>query len=175
MLITPTLLALAAIGILIFSLPSLRSPRSHGFYRFFAFECILALVALHVGHWFRDPLSWHQIVSWLLLIASAALAIHGFHLLHAVGKPSGDFEATTHLVRSGAYRTIRHPLYASLVWLAWGVFFKSPNLAGGALALAATGFLYATARVEEGENLRKFGVEYAAYMKETRMFVPFVF
>jgi len=174
MLITTTLLALAALGILIYSMPWLRSPRSHGFFRFFAFEGILALVALHVNHWFRDPLSWHQIVSWLLLIASAGLAIHGFHLLHAIGKPSGDFEATTHLVRVGAYRYIRHPLYASLLWLAWGVFFKLPSLPGGALALAATGFLYATARVEEAENLRRFGTEYLDYMDETRMFVPFV-
>jgi len=174
-MLTSTLLALAALGILIYSMPWLRSPRSHGFFRFFAFESILALVALHVDHWFRDPFSAHQIVSWLLLIASAALAIHGFHLLHAVGKPRGDFEATTHLVRVGAYRYIRHPLYASLLWLAWGVFFKLPNLPGGALALAATGFLYATARVEERENLRKFGTEYLDYMDETKMFVPFVF
>jgi protein-S-isoprenylcysteine O-methyltransferase Ste14 len=39
----------------------------------------------------------------------------------------------------------------------------------------ATGALYLTARVEERENLRNFGEEYAVYMRETHMFIPFVF
>jgi len=34
--------------------------------------------------------------------------------------------------------------------------------------------LAATAAVEERENLARFGVTYAAYMKRTRRFVPFV-
>jgi protein-S-isoprenylcysteine O-methyltransferase Ste14 len=107
-------------------------------------------------------------------VASLFLGAHGFYLLRVIGKPSGYIENTTVLVKRGAYRYIRHPLYASLLWFAWGVFFKSPSLVGGALALVATGSLMATARVEEGENLRKFGAEYAAYMKETKLFVPFL-
>ena len=107
-------------------------------------------------------------------MASLFLVAHGFYLLRVIGKPSGYIENTTVLVKRGAYRYIRHPLYASLLWFAWGVFFKSPSLVGGALALVATGSLMATARVEEGENLRKFGAEYAAYMKETKLFVPFL-
>jgi protein-S-isoprenylcysteine O-methyltransferase Ste14 len=43
------------------------------------------------------------------------------------------------------------------------------------LALICTGFLVATARVEEGENIRYFGDEYVDYMKHSKMFVPFVF
>jgi len=43
------------------------------------------------------------------------------------------------------------------------------------LAAVATGTLYLTARVEERENLRNFGAEYAVYMRETHMFIPFVF
>ena len=35
---------------------------------------------------------------------------------------------------------------------------------------AATVFLYATARMEEKENLIKFGDDYAVYMKRSRMF-----
>ena len=168
-------LALASIAVFIFSWPFLRSPRSHGFFRFFAFECCLALVALQVSRWFREPFSAHQIASWVLLIGSAFLAAHGFYLLRKVGRPRKGIEDTTQLVRVGAYRTIRHPLYSSLLLLAWGTFFKGPSLLGGALAAAATGFLVATARTEEAENLQKFGAEYAAYMEETRMFLPFLF
>jgi protein-S-isoprenylcysteine O-methyltransferase Ste14 len=39
----------------------------------------------------------------------------------------------------------------------------------------ATSFLVATARIEEAEDIRFFGSAYQAYMKRTRMFIPFVF
>ncbi len=41
--------------------------------------------------------------------------------------------------------------------------------------MAASAFLTATARVEEAENLDKFGDQYAAYMKTTKIFIPFLF
>ena len=98
----------------------------------------------------------------------------GVYLLRNAGKPTDALEATTHLVQSGIYRYIRHPLYASLLYLAWGIFFKSPSLLGGCLAAVASAFLYATARADESECMVKFGGEYAMYMKKTKMFIPFV-
>ena len=89
--------------------------------------------------------------------------------------PLVAFEKTTTLITSGAYRYIRHPLYSSLLFLAWGIYFKDPSGLGGLLALAATLFLVATARVEEAENLAFFGEQYREYMGRTKMFVPFLF
>lgn len=160
----------------------LRLRRTHGFYRFFAFECILALVLLNADRWFREPFSLPQMASWLLLLGSIALAVHGFHLLWRVGKPARTggreeelgIEATTTLVTVGAYRYIRHPLYASLLCGGWGAFFKHPTFFSFLLAVALVVFLTATAKVEETENLRKFGDSYAEYIKKTKMFVPFV-
>jgi protein-S-isoprenylcysteine O-methyltransferase Ste14 len=43
------------------------------------------------------------------------------------------------------------------------------------LALAATLFLVATARIEEAEDVRFFGAAYQEYMKQTKMFIPFLF
>ena len=167
---------------------SLRGARSHGFYRFFAWEAILALTLLNLDVWFRDPFSWHQIISWPLLVIAAFLVIHGVQLLQEIGKPNAqrnnarrddgaklELEKTTALVTVGAYRYIRHPLYSSLLFLAWGVFFKNPTWFGGVLALMATVFLVATAKIEEAENTRFFGSAYLAYMKQTKMFVPFLF
>jgi protein-S-isoprenylcysteine O-methyltransferase Ste14 len=162
---------------------SLVAPRSHGFYRFFAWESILGLVLLNIDVWFRDALSWHQLVSWPLLVVSALLVIVGVRLLKQRGAPDAQrddaplvaFEKTTALVTTGAYGYIRHPLYSSLLFLAWGAFFKAPSWLGGLLALAATLFLAATARVEEAENIRFFGEEYREYMKQTKMFIPFLF
>lgn len=162
---------------------SLVVPRSHGFYRFFAWEAILALGLLNVDAWFREPFSWHQLISWPLLVISALLVIAGVRLLTGRGAPDAlrddvpmvAFEKTTRLVTTGVYRTIRHPLYSSLLFLAWGIFFKVPSWLGGALAIAATLFLVVTARVEEAEDIRFFGDEYREYRRRTRMFIPFLF
>jgi protein-S-isoprenylcysteine O-methyltransferase Ste14 len=173
----------ATSGLAYVSRASLLAPRSHGFYRFFAWEVILALILLNVDAWFRDPLSWHQIISWCLLLVSLFLVLHGVHLLRQIGRPDEQrddaglvgFERTTTLVTVGAYRYIRHPLYSSLLFFAWGVFFKVPGWVGVLLALAATLFLVATARIEEAENVRFFGPDYEAYRKQTKMFVPYLF
>jgi len=134
--------------------------------------------------WFADPLSLRQMLSWVLLCGSVVLVVPGALQLLRQGKPSPErpddpslfaFEKTTRLVTTGVYRRIRHPLYGSLLLLTWGVYFKRPTWAGLALALAATAFLVATAKAEEGENLRYFGEEYRAYLKSTRMFVPRLF
>lgn len=135
----------------------------------------MALILLNLEDWFRDPFSPFQIISWVLLICSIVLAAHGFYLLRVVGRPKSGIESTTTLVKLGAYKHIRHPLYSSILFLAWGVFFKDVSVIGGILALVATAFLVVTAKMEEAENLRKFGAEYAAYIKTTRMFIPFLF
>ncbi|MFC1870284.1 methyltransferase family protein [Chloroflexota bacterium] len=167
--------AVASVVIVFMSRGSLRHPRSHGFFRFFTFESILVLILLNVDHWFSNLFSPFQIVSWLLLLSSFILAAHGFYLLHVIGEAKEGIENTSNLVVQGAYRYIRHPLYASLLLLGWGVFFKGLSLLDGILVIAISAFLIATARVEEAENLRKFGDDYAAYMKRTTTFIPFLF
>ncbi|MBM4329481.1 MAG: isoprenylcysteine carboxylmethyltransferase family protein [Deltaproteobacteria bacterium] len=174
----------ASIGLIYVSRASLRAPGSHGFYRFFAWEFILALFLLNVEFWFVDPFSWRQLIAWFLLFASLPPLAFGVHGLVTRGKPAERreseehllaFEKTTTLVTTGLYRYIRHPLYSSLLFLAWGIFFKLPSWPGAILALAATLALIATAKADEAECIRFFGPAYQEYMKETKMFVPFLF
>jgi hypothetical protein len=164
----------------------LRNPRSHGFYRFFAWEAILALLVLNIDDWLLDPFAPHQIISWILLILSLYPVTDGMIRLKRAGYPDPeqrgdtgeallDMEKTTQLITEGSYRFIRHPLYSSLLLLAWGVFFKTPTWRDFALALAASAFLYITAKIEEGENLSYFGQAYEEYMRGTKMFLPFIF
>ncbi|MGC1374703.1 MAG: methyltransferase [Anaerolineales bacterium] len=177
--------AVLSIGITYISRASLRAPRSHGFYRFFAWELIAALLLINLDAWFLAPWAWYQLISWFLLIVCILPLILGARALTAQGKPVGQragepqllaFEKTSALVTTGIYRYIRHPLYSSLLLLTWGIFFKSPaDLLGAFLALAATLFLVATARADEAECTRFFGPAYQDYMKQTRMFVPFLF
>ena len=171
------------LGLLYISRRALRLPRSHGFYRFFVWECIAGLIALNHSQWFLHPFAWHQLISWALLVISAFLVIEGVRLLRLLGKadagrdsaPNYTFEKTTHLVTRGVYQYIRHPLYSSLLCLAWGVLFKRISLPGLLLALAATAFLVATARIEESENLVTFGEEYRIYSQHSKMFIPYLF
>jgi protein-S-isoprenylcysteine O-methyltransferase Ste14 len=162
---------------------SLLNFRSHGFYRFFAWMAIIALMLLNIEHWFLRPFSVPQLISWFFLIISGYLVIHGALVLRMMGKPSSmrsdetlyRIEKTTELVTDGPYRYIRHPLYSSLFFLAWGTFFKLPSWAGTLLAVTATSLLVVTAKIEEVENIRYFGDEYLRYMKKSKMLLPYLF
>jgi protein-S-isoprenylcysteine O-methyltransferase Ste14 len=178
----PAFVTISAL-IVIISRSSLTHPRSHGFWRFFAWETIAALCLLHVDHWFTAPFAWYQLVSWALLNLSCVPVLWGAILLRRRGRPAprreGDpsllaFEKTTELVTTGVYRYIRHPLYSSLVLLTWGIFFKQPSWPGGALSVASTLFLFLTAFADEAECTRFFGPEYGLYMQRTKRFIPFV-
>jgi protein-S-isoprenylcysteine O-methyltransferase Ste14 len=170
-------------GFVMLSRHALKEHRGYGFPRFFAFEAILGLVVLNGKEWFNQPFSPPQIVSWLLLLGSAYLAIHAFWILRTYGASDSSiqdagqlaFEKTTHLVTIGPYRFIRHPLYASLLCLAWGISLKQINLVSILLAIIASLALFLTAVYEERDNLGKFGDEYATYIQHTKRFIPFVF
>ena len=178
------LLVSATAGFLYISRRSLRDPRSHGFYRFFAWETILILFLLNVSYWFDNPYAWYQMFAWTLLFLCILPVVWGAILLHKRGKPVEKrkedpnllaFEKTSNLVKSGIYRYIRHPLYSSLLLMAWGIFFKQPSWAGGTLAVVASGFLVLTAQADEAECIQFFGPAYEEYMKNTKRFIPFLF
>ena len=163
---------------------SLRKPRSHGFYRFFAWEVILTLFLLNVDFWFVNQFAWYQIIAWIFLFVSFVPLIFGVHALRTRGKPVGTrkgdpsllaFEKTSQLVTTGIYRYIRHPLYSSLLLLNWGIFFKSLTWFSVLLTITATMLLLATAKADEAECIQYFGEEYQAYMQHSKRFIPFLF
>ena len=155
--------------------PHLGTPSRHGFHRFFAFEALFGLVLLSAPYWFTDPLSPRQAFSWILLAGSAALAANGFAMLRRHGAPTGGIETTQTLVERGAYRWVRHPLYGSLLLAGIGAALKHVTPWSLGLVLILAGLLLATARVEERENLERFGQAYGDYMRRTRRFIPFLY
>jgi len=173
---------LGTAALMVVSRASLAVPRSHGFARFFAWEILLAMFLLDVEDWFRNPLAWHQLISWGLLLTSLVLVLLGVGLLRKFGRPDPGregapmlaMEKTSRLVTVGIYNTIRHPLYSSLLFLGWGIFFKAPSWLEGGLAMLCTLALFVTARLEERENIAYFGEEYVRYMRRSKMFVPFL-
>lgn len=165
-----------------FSRKSLAAPNSHGFYRFFAWEAILLLIILNHEPWGEQPYSAHQTGSWILMLLSILLACLGLIALRSKGKANEQrddpalygFEKTTALVSSGIFRYIRHPMYTSLIALAWGAYFQDPSVIGTVIAGSASFFLVLTAKADEKECLQYFGEQYAAYKQRTWMFIPYV-
>ncbi len=173
----------ALIFVVIVSWKTLHNPKSHGFYRFFAFEGILTLLFLNVPFWFKNPFSPLQILSWILLFGSIPFVFQGFILLGKQGdanitdtrEENFNFENTTRLITTGIYKYIRHPLYSSLLLLAWGAYLKHISLFTTPVVLLTTVCLVLTAKMEERENIAYFGESYLEYIKKTRMFIPFIF
>jgi protein-S-isoprenylcysteine O-methyltransferase Ste14 len=177
------LFAAGSAAIVWLSRKPLRHPGSHGFYRFFVWEGILALFAMTHNSWGMDPYSVHQLISWPLLFGSIALVALGVIALIKRGRANGErssgalyeWEKTTALVTSGIFAHIRHPMYASLLALTWGAFLQAPSWTSAAIAVPTSLFLLLTAFADERECLAYFGTPYAEYMRRTRRFIPGVF
>ena len=156
--------------------------KSHGFYRFFSWECILWLLVSNYKFWFTNPLSISQIFSWLFLIFGAYLVVVGFTEMRKKGKAEKSreaeslyrFEKTTELVDTGIFKYIRHPLYSSLIFLTWGILFKHVTISLFIVAVVSTVFLYLTSITDEKECITYFGDKYSDYMKRTKRFIPFI-
>jgi protein-S-isoprenylcysteine O-methyltransferase Ste14 len=154
---------------------SVRHGRYHGIARFFSFESILLLVMLNAPVWFREPFSPFQLASWVLLFLSLWFAVAGFILLKKMGKPQGgNFENTSVIVKTGLYKYIRHPLYLALLIGGTGVMLKDTGTLQVILGIINLAAIWFTARIEEKEMISKFGNAYLDYMKETKMFIPFI-
>jgi protein-S-isoprenylcysteine O-methyltransferase Ste14 len=161
---------------------SLLSFKEHGFYRFFVFEFCLALILLNIPYWFVNSFSPLQIISWIFLIISIYFVFQSFYSLKKRGgnkerenkSANFNFENTSNLVKDGVYKYIRHPMYSSLLFLCLGAFLKNISVYSTLLTAFAILFLIITAKTEEKEDINFFGSSYSEYMKETKMFIPFI-
>ncbi len=173
---------IATIVLAYISRASLFAPKSHGFYRFFAWELMLVLVVLNLDGWYISAPTLDQTISGMLMGISLLLVIISYGTLRHFGEQDDNrndmpllvFEKTTVLVTRGIYRYIRHPMYSSLIFLDWGLFFKKMSWLSGTIALGACIILVIGSLAEENENTRYFGMQYREYMKRTKRFVPFL-
>ena len=153
---------------------SLKEKRYHGIPRFFAFEGLLLLGLLQSPVWFNEPWSPVHILSWMFLIACIYYVIAAVYFYFRYARPGKNFENSTQLVTKGIYKYVRHPMYASLLFLGWGMFLKNINPLSISIIAVITLALFLTCKVEEKEMIKRFGEEYKQYMKATRMWIPYL-
>lgn len=79
------------------------------------------------------------------------------------------------LINSGVYKIVRHPLYASLIWMFYAGVLIYPNWAAFlANTFIFVPFMYYRAKQEEFLLEKRFG-EYTVYKREVSMFFPKIF
>jgi protein-S-isoprenylcysteine O-methyltransferase Ste14 len=88
------------------------------------------------------------------------------------GTPMSKKEAPE-LVTGGPYAFVRHPIYSGLILAALGTAIGLSVIWVLPLILVVPYFIY-SARREEEFMCQQFGERYRAYMRRTKMLVPFV-
>jgi protein-S-isoprenylcysteine O-methyltransferase Ste14 len=89
--------------------------------------------------------------------------------------PRGTSLDSRHLVQTGPYRFVRHPLYAAaILWMAgWPLIIRS--FAGASVGLLfLIPSLRQRIREEEAHLLGRFGEEFERYRERTWMLIPFI-
>lgn len=120
------------------------------------------------------PLPTDGYVSYALWAVSAALGLWA-----VAANPPGNFnirpmpKAGGHLVCSGPYRWVRHPMYTAVMLFSAACAWYTPMVLDWALMLALVAVLWAKASLEEGMMCAQHA-GYAEYMTQTRRFVPWV-
>jgi len=140
----------------------------------------LVLLSLFAGAWIADSFFLHATT---FLNASIPLAIRvpiGAVLLALAGYLAASSHRTIfgttrdepHVVRTGVFSIVRHPMYLSeiLLYLGWLAF--SLSLIAGGVWLLVIGFLTYVARTEERLLLSRFGDAYEEYRQDVGMWVP---
>lgn len=120
----------------------------------------------------RAPVLW--IPAAVLLALGAVAGVAGMLVLGVNRTPFPKPRRDSHLVRTGAYAFVRHPLYASLIALSLGWACLWGSGIGAVLALVQALLLDAKARREERWLREKFP-GYAAYGAEVRRLIPWVY
>ena len=75
-------------------------------------------------------------------------------------------------IQGGMYQYVRHAHYAEGVWMGIALAFLAQNWMGFIMAFMMLLELYAIARVEDEELIRRYGASFEAYIRSKPMFFP---
>ncbi len=124
---------------------------------------------------------WPSALSWIARALGAVIAIGAAGLfawgVTALGRnltPNPKPLDDGHLVRTGAYAVVRHPIYAGVIlgMLAIGLFLNSVV---GLLSSVVLFIFFDLKSRREERWLREKYPEYADYCRRTRKLIPFIY
>jgi len=135
---------------------------------------LACLVSGWLTPWRWQGVSWDWCIALGLTLASAWFGIAGVIVLGGNRTIYPEPREGGALVRHGVYRHVRHPLYSSVMLLAfgWAIWFHSLLALGLAVLMAV--FLTFKASSEERRLVRRFP-DYSSYQGTTKRFIPWLF
>jgi protein-S-isoprenylcysteine O-methyltransferase Ste14 len=135
---------------------------------------VLAYAVAGAGGLRTDALpGWRLAMAAIFMVLASVLSWTSTRSLGRHLRFEAALDADHQLVRSGPYRIIRHPIYASMLCLLLGIaFIAAPPLL---FAIALALFLAGTeirVRVEDRLLADRFGEEFRAYRQSTAAYIP---
>lgn len=128
------------------------------------------------GHFWTPPFEvWRFVTGIFPLALSCYFSWTGTRALGKQWRLDAGLNADHQLVRSGPYRFVRHPIYASMICLFLGTGFMVAPFWLFAIALAV--FVSGTeirVHVEEALLGSRFGAEFQTYKKSVPAYAPFL-
>lgn len=140
-----------------------------------ALEMVAYAVACLTGSATAQVAGWRIGLSVLFLACAALLSWTSTRSLGRFLRLQAALEPDHQLIRSGPYRIVRHPIYASMLCLFLGItsMVASPAWFVVALVIFLTG-TEIRVRVEDRLLADRFGEEFRRYCESTPAYVPFL-
>jgi protein-S-isoprenylcysteine O-methyltransferase Ste14 len=122
-----------------------------------------------------------SLIGWIRVLAGmAAIVLGGWLILRGLADlgdsltPMPRPRSDSQLVEAGIYRRLRHPIYAGLIWGAFGWAGVTARLGALLVAILLAAFLDTKARREEAWLMDRYP-GYAAYRRRSKRFVPGIY
>ena len=125
--------------------------------------------------WVSAAAPWRWAVAAPFLVAGPLLSWTSARTLGRQWRFDAGLNADHRLVREGAYRIVRHPIYASMFALLLGTGFLVALL--GFLGAAIVFFVIGTeirVRIEDALLSSRFGAAFDSYRRSVPAYIPFV-
>lgn len=125
--------------------------------------------------WTRTPQAWQVAISAVLLLLANLLSWSGTRALGKQLRVDAAVGTDHELIRSGPYRIVRHPIYASMLCVLFGIGTITVPL--WQMTISLVFFLIGTeirVRLEDGLLAARFGGDFEKYRSATPRYIPLV-
>ena len=123
----------------------------------------------------RRPWFELDLVGVVILLLGEALIFSGRRALGPFATTRIRIETGQHVVQSGPYRYIRHPIYLGLILQFYAAPIAWWSAYGAMVMLPLVALLLRRIDLEEAVMESNFGSEYERYIKQTKRLIPFIY